>query len=171
MKKINMSKVNETNGAPKAAVQVPVQAAEAFVEEKPAEASPPMPAHIGAVTPPTEPEPELPTTFEGFVELSKLVAKRQGPSEKSALWASLAQAMATKQLAEKLEDLLEFLGARDIEDDLEDGPRFADQISNGIVNAAMIANEELLPPGAVDLFKLQAQNKFEEFAAQVKTED
>ncbi len=129
-----------------------VPAAQAFVEAPKEVQAPPLPAHMTQpiVAPP--PEPELPTTFEGFVELSKLVSKRQGPVEKSILWATLAQATATKQVADRLEELLLFLGARDTDDDADvDGPRLSHQISDG----GLLALDQLLPEGAMDILKAQ----------------
>lgn len=157
MKKFNISVPSQGQ------TQVPV------LQAAPAE-PPPMPAHIGQPIPPATPELPLPSTFEGFVDLAKLAGGRAAeavPLAKAAIWASLAQAHATKQVADRLDELLTFLGARDKEpaegeEPEEVGPRLSDAITDGLVNLAMVANDELLPEGAIQLMKLQLAAKLAE---------
>jgi hypothetical protein len=79
-----------------------------------------------------------------------------GQIEKAHLWAMLAQAHATKQLADKLDALNEYLGVYDEPDaeDREEGDpdlRIADVISEGILGAVAVVKDDLLASGLVQL--------------------
>lgn len=170
MKKVNVLKMKMD------AVVVPpppVIAAATVEHEEEVEVEAPLaaaPVQIGKPVGPPPPEVPLPSTFDGFMELAKVVAKSPDaiPLAKAALWIQAAQALAQKQIADRLEDLLKFLGARDTEDNEDDeSPRLSDSIVNGLVGAAQVANEELLPPGAIDLLKLQLENQMQAATAAV----
>ena len=140
------------------------KAEDAFEAEAPGEAPlPAAPAQFSMPVGPPPPEVALPDTYEGYIELAKKVS-RGAMTDKANLWIQLAQAAALKEIADQLGDLLMFLGARDEagEEPMDEGPRFGDQITNGIVGSVLVANDELLPPGAVDLFKVQLASKLAE---------
>jgi len=142
---------NVSNGVPTHAVS----AAEAFVPESKKE--PPLPPPPPQMTAPVGPPPvaaELPTDYEGFVELAKKVS-RGAMTDKALLWANLAQAAAQNRIADQLDELLEFLGARDeVEDDYI--PDFSDQIAAGILSAVEVSKNGFLgalPPELMQKIK------------------
>jgi hypothetical protein len=51
---------------------------------------------------------ELPTDYQGYVDLAKRVS-RGSMTDKALIWVGLAQAQATKEVADRLDELLEML--------------------------------------------------------------
>jgi len=138
-----------------------MHASEAFAPETPGEAPlPPAPAQMNAPVGPPPPAVKDPETFEEIFALA--LKARSGRLDFAQFWASLAQAQALNRAADRLDELMDYLGARDTEDEVGSGPRLADQVTNGIVGSVLVANDELLPPGAVDLFKIQLATKLAE---------
>lgn len=166
MKKINMAAL--AGQAPVEVKEEVVSAGQAFVEQAKTETPlPPMPAHIGK--PVGNPPPDdimHRATFEEFFELAKLTGSKSDPipMQKAMIWAQMSQALATKQLADGVDDLLVFLGARDEpgEDPVDDGPRFSHQITDSLVDVAVMANDELLPPGTIDIVKAALAQRISE---------
>lgn len=81
-----------------------------------------------------------------------------GQIEKAHLWAYLAQAHATKALADRIDSLNEFLGVYDEAEpeDLDDGeepinPRFSDVVGEGILSAASVLKDDLLSSTLVQM--------------------
>jgi hypothetical protein len=74
---------------------------------------PPLPPQFNKPVGPPPPPPELPTDYDGYVELCKRVSRGQ-MSDKALIWANLAQAEALMSIAEELGrvgDLLEGFAA------------------------------------------------------------
>ncbi len=155
MKKIQMPKngalvVGGTGGINRPTIEVederPIGAPStgAFVEAAPRTIAPsaetyrdPPPAQV-----------VIPGDFDGLFKL----AQRAGQGamvDKAQLWAMLAQADATNRQVEAtnrmtilLEELIEFVGARDSEDEEPNGPRLCEAIADGLVMAAEHAVRE-----------------------------
>ena len=161
MMKIKMKKPSPEVPTLEAAMKAAVAAEEAFAPETPGEAPlPPAPAQMNAPVGPPPPPAKDPETFEEIFALA--LKARSGRLDFAQFWASLAQAQALNRAADRLDELMDYLGARDTEDEVGSGPRLADQVTNGIVGSVLVANDELLPPGAVDLFKIQLATKLAE---------
>lgn len=116
--------------------------------ETEAELVPPPPAQMNA---PVGAPPAPVAAPEGIEETLAMALKaRNGRIEFALFWAQMAQALATKQVADHLDELLNFLGARDAEE-LPDGdesdPRLQDQITMGLLSAINELRE--LMPGIV----------------------
>lgn len=126
------------------------------------------------VGPPPAPV-ELPRTFEECVERARMAAT--GQIEKAHLWAMLAQAHATKQLADKVDALNEYLGVYDEvhPDDSEDGdppdPRLADTIAEGILGAVSVVKDDVLSNDLVQMAIAAAQRGAVEHLAKVGNGD
>jgi len=159
MKKIQM------NGIPQTVTPTPVQATAAFVPDAPGEAPlPPAPPQMNnPVGPPPAAVPE-PKTFEELMVVA--LKARGGRLDFAQFWASMAQASATKQVADRLEELVVFLGARD--GDADEQRVFSDVIADGIINVALAANEELLPEGMIDLAKAAMAARMAELGNEMK---
>ncbi len=94
---------------------------------------------------PPPPEPELPTTYEGYVDLAKQVGRQSGPlQQKAMLWAALAQAEATNRLADGLEELLGFLNPAD-DGDGEDS-NMPSELAAAIADGILMAQAEAEKP-------------------------
>lgn len=127
---------------------------------------PPMPAHIGKPVGPPPPPREQPRNYVECEERARQAAG--GRVELAHLWAMLAQAHATKEVADKLDALNEYLGVYDEaeQDDLEDGetplsPRLADVLSEGILSAASVIKDDLLSSPIIQLAMAAAMREVE----------
>jgi len=110
--------------------------------EQPASVHSVQPITSGLPIGPPPQETPLPDDFEGYVELCKMVS-RGAMTDKALIWATLAQAVAQKALADRMEELLEYLGAYDEnEEELDEPPRFADQIAMGVQSAVFSLKDD-----------------------------
>jgi len=123
---------------------------------------PPGPPQMNKPVGPPPPPVELPRNFEECIDTARRAAG--GQIEKAHLWAVLAQAHATKQLADKVDALNEYLGVYDEADpdDKEDGentpePRLADAIAEGILGAVSVVKDDLLANEVIQMALLAAQ--------------
>lgn len=136
--------------------------------------SPPLPPPPPQMNQPVGPPPTgvaIPSSYEEFMETA--VRARQDPMGRGMLWAALAQAAATKQVAERLEDLLVYLGADDATEEGEqpDGPRFFDQISAGVRHGVLSLKDDFIGtiPSEMQAALGEAlRSKGEEFTAEMK---
>lgn len=102
-------------------------------------AGPPMNRPVG----PPPPEVELPTTFEGFVDLAKKVS-RGTMTDKALIWVGLAQAMALNRIGEELTELVDALHSTEKQPSLL-GENIADGLSMALSSMVPgIGNAEVL---------------------------
>jgi hypothetical protein len=125
-------------------------------------ALPPGPPQMNKPVGPPPAPVEAPRTYEECFEMARRAAT--GQTEKAHLWAMLAQAQATKQLADKLDALNEYIGVYDETDpdDKDDGedspePRLADAIAEGILGAVSVVKDDLLANEIVQMALVAAQ--------------
>lgn len=99
--------------------------------ERPAAPPPQMSGPVG----PPPPIVEAPKDFEGFMIAA--IKARTGRIDYAQFWAAMAQAEANNRIANRLDELLQYLGARDTDDKEPDGPRLGEQITMGVVGATL----------------------------------
>ena len=99
----------------------------------PEQASDPIFALSPAAALPPPPVAVAPEGFQGFMDAA--LAARGTSLSHSLFWAQMAQAVATAEVADRLEELVEFLGARDGALDDAAPPRLSEAIADGIVMA------------------------------------
>lgn len=121
---------------------------------------PQMNKPVGSPPPPVE----LPRTYDECVDRARAAAG--GQIEKAHLWAMLAQALATKQLADKVDALNEFLGVYDDDpEDREEGdpdPRFSDAVADGILAAVSVVKDDFLSNPVVQMGLEHVQKSVEQ---------
>lgn len=117
---------------------------------------PPGPPQMNKPVGEPPPPRELPRTFAECEERSRQAAS--GDINKAQLWATLAQAHALKEIADKLDAFNEYIGVYDDADneDLEDGEkpaelRFADAIAEGILGAVSVVKDDMLAAPLVQM--------------------
>lgn len=120
---------------------------------------PAVPEQTAVPQPPPEPQfdrttlPKNPKTFEEYM----LLALHGQLPEMRNLMATLAHADATNRMAQRLEDLNEFLGVYDeVEADSEEEaepahPRFADVISEGVLASVDVVKDDILSKPLVQM--------------------
>lgn len=104
----------------------PMAASGAFLADAPGQVPlpPPPPQMLAPVGPP--PEAVIPVDYDGYITLARSSPNRMS-SDSKMFWAMMAQAAAQKEIAERLGELLEFLGAYDGDETGE--PRLSDIIA------------------------------------------
>lgn len=112
---------------------------ESFRDDAAGEAPlPPPPPQIGKPVGLPPPDPDVPADYDGLVAMA--ADPRVQKIEYKMWWASMAQAAATKEVAERLGDLLEFLGAYGApEDDSVPSPRLSEEVVDGVLSALALA--------------------------------
>jgi len=105
---------------------------------------PPAPPQMNRPVGPPPVEEKIPTDFEGLLELATKVGLG-AMTNKAQVWATLAQAVAVNRQSDLIEELLEFIGARDGEHHDAEPPRLGDQIADGLVMAGDHVLRSLVP--------------------------
>ncbi len=145
MKKIRMDRIPNGVNAPVPVGPAPVPVTHFEKEATDAYNGPPLPVQMNAPVGPPPPIEELPTDFEGYIDLAKQVS-RGVMTDKAQLWAMLAQATQLERIARALENLVDFTDAPEVPVS-QDGPiefdvvpsRLAEAIADGIRLAGMPA--------------------------------